>query len=300
VRVTYRKFDAATVSGQWFDLLTACRKHGWRGSLTGPRSGSRTYFMQKGLWLLYLAGKGAAAFNPDAPDPAHKRRHMRSNIKTLGPWSQAVDVSDPEGLIAAAAKLGVALHRPYNPPESWHVEAVKPFKFGGGAVVPAADRKLAALLKKHGVVYPLITIREARATKLPLAFACAMLEKESGGGENVFGHDGVKNPVKGGKVTKARYLLYKRYRKMGWGMQGVGPCQLTWFSIQDRADALGGCHLPGPNMRVGFATLGALIRAYGPQQGARRYNGVDEDAERYGRDFVLKAKKWQQIIQTGK
>lgn len=161
----------------------------------------------------------------------------------------------------------------------------------------ATDNRLVNVMRVHGIVYPAVTMREARTTGLPLHFACAMLEKETGGGKNVFGHDPVKAPqVIGGEVNALRYARYRYLRRRGYGNQGVGCCQLTSSGFQDRADALGGCHRPGPNMRVGFATLRALIAAYGPERGAARYNGSGPAADAYGADFIRKAARWRTIL----
>lgn len=114
-------FGEAKVSRSWLWLLTEARKAGWRGWVNGPRGGLRTYLQQAQLFALYRSGKGAPAFPPNGPS-----RHLIRNVKKKGGWYQAVDVSDPQGLIAAAKKKGVELHRPY-PHEPWHIEAKKPF-----------------------------------------------------------------------------------------------------------------------------------------------------------------------------
>ena len=56
-------------------------------------------------------------------------------------------------------------------------------------------------------------------------------------------------------------------------MQGVGPCQLTWWELQDAADAQGGCWRPEINMRVGFGHLAALVKRYGECRRRAPYNG---------------------------
>ena len=108
--------------------------------------------------------------------------------------------------------------------------------------------------------------RGARSSGLKLALACALLEKESSGGQNVFGHDPNTIFAGAGEVTKEKYLEYRR-RRIAAGnrtMQGVGPCQLTWWELQDEADREGGCWKPDVNMRVGFRRLATLINAHGP------------------------------------
>lgn len=161
------------------------------------------------------------------------------------------------------------------------------------------DLRLVRTMRRQGIVYPRITLREARRAGLPLSLACALLQKESGGGKNEFGHDptsSIPEAWMGKTVTRIRYLYYKRNRQRGAGMQGVGPCQLTWWATQDRADALGGCWKPGPNMRVGFSALRALIRAHGIQSGAAAYNGSGPAAVKYGEDFLAKARAWHKVL----
>jgi hypothetical protein len=132
-------------------------------------------------------------------------------------------------------------------------------------------------------------------TRLPLSDCLACVAKETGF-RNLFGSDAVRNPIKGGKVTWRRYKLYKQFRKRGWGMQGIGPCQLTWFELQDQADKAGGCHKPYPNMIVGFRLLRELIAQHGREKGAARYNGVGDAAEAYGRDYVKRQKHFHDLL----
>lgn len=121
----YYRFNQAKVNGLWYVLLRRCQKKGWKGTVNGTRGGARTYAMQAYLFMLFKTGRGAPAFAPNGPS-----RHLRRNIGRGKRWKQAVDVSDPQGLIKAAARLNppVRLHTPY-PHEPWHVEAVEPFSF---------------------------------------------------------------------------------------------------------------------------------------------------------------------------
>jgi hypothetical protein len=159
-----------------------------------------------------------------------------------------------------------------------------------------SDLRLARKLKSAGFQNSLRTIWEARRADLPLSYAMAFLEKESGKGQNVFGHDAVRNPIKGGKVTRSRYLKYKRYRQVGLGMQGVGPMQLTYYTLQDQADRLGGCWNPRYNMRVGFAHASNLIKRYGVHNGVARYNGDGPAAEAYALDWARKQTHWHNYV----
>jgi cell wall-associated NlpC family hydrolase len=158
------------------------------------------------------------------------------------------------------------------------------------------DAQIIAAMRENDIADPKATLREAREAGIPIAVACALLEQESGGGKNVFGHDPVQNPVKGGEVTKDRYLQYKRYRDAGWGMQGVGPCQLTWYAFQDRADALGGCWDPTINMQVGFSVVRSHIRERGLRAGLARYNGGGAAAQTYAEQVLRRVTRWQNVL----
>ena len=165
-----------------------------------------------------------------------------------------------------------------------------------------ADGKLIQRLSAGGIKEPETAIAEARNAGLDLAYACALLEKESGGGTNVFGHDRDRNgryifPARDGAVpvTEELYRQYKRRRgaRGEGGMQGVGPTQLTWWEFQDEADREGGCWKPAVNMRVGFRRLASLMRQHGEADGARRYNGSGPAAEAYSADLRAKARAWK-------
>ena len=146
---------------------------------------------------------------------------------------------------------------------------------GGGGPAPSGGDALARAIRANGGRFETAVVREARRSGLPVALACAVLEKETGF-RNVFGHDAVRNPVKsppGGllAVTEDNYRQYLGHRRQGLGNQGVGPMQLTSPSLQDRADQLGGCWQPGPNIRVGLEFLAGNIRRMGA---ARRGGGL--------------------------
>lgn len=153
--------------------------------------------------------------------------------------------------------------------------------------------KIARYLKKQGFVYPYRLVRAARRAGITVRLAVALVEQETGNGANVFGHDPVKpSQFRGGKVTRLRYYEYKRKRKKGLGMQGVGPCQLTWFTFQDEADRLGGCWHPYWNMVVGFRHLRAQIARNGRWAGIAAYNGSGPAAREYADSVQERYKKW--------
>jgi hypothetical protein len=125
---------------------------------------------------------------------------------------------------------------------------------------------------------PVRCLLAARKTGLPLSLGCALLLQESGGGANVFGHDPTIF-TGAGTVTKQKYLAYKAQRGHT-KMQGVGPCQLTWWEFQDEADKRGGCWRPLVNMQVAFGHLAALVARSGLHDGVRAYNGSGPAASR--------------------
>ncbi|TDP91942.1 hypothetical protein EV186_108153 [Labedaea rhizosphaerae] len=133
---------------------------------------------------------------------------------------------------------------------------------------------------------------------LELAAAVTLLELESGGGHNVWGHDGVDTGgiyVKGAEVTKDVYLKYKA-RRHELGLQGVGPTQLTSAGFQDKADDAGGCWDWRVNCSVGFGILAAHVSGHGLHDGFRRYNGSGDAAERYADKADAGVKRWRGLL----
>ena len=160
-----------------------------------------------------------------------------------------------------------------------------------------ADELRAKVLSKHGILMPKRCIIACEETGLPVALGGSILMQESGGGRNVWGHDPTifvggfdkKNNVNyGPEVNEKGYKAYlaQRGAKGEGGMQGVGPVQLTFYSFQDEADALGGCWMPLNNMRVGFGHLAASIRRAGMRLAIVAYNGSGPAAEKYA-DTVM-------------
>jgi hypothetical protein len=139
------------------------------------------------------------------------------------------------------------------------------------------DQRSAHVAAGMGMDGSLRLLMEARSAGITQSLALALRQQETGieGDGNVFGHDRGKPFAGAGRVTKAKYLEYRRVRGSHGqgGMQGVGPLQLTYYTFQDRADALGGCWLPKHNYRVGFEDLAHLIRMDGTRRGLAVYNG---------------------------
>jgi hypothetical protein len=151
------------------------------------------------------------------------------------------------------------------------------------------------ILRDNDVVHPKIVIEEAERARLPLRFAMAMLEKETGIPQrNVFGCDqGEGRAFCHEKVTEAKV---KALRSSGL-TNGVGWTQLTFAPFVAEADRLGGAHKPRFQMRVGFKVLKDNMEREGSaQQGFRAFNGSGEKAEKYGREAMKVAARWERIL----
>lgn len=126
------------------------------------------------------------------------------------------------------------------------------------------------IARQNGIQKPETVYAISGADTVAFWVLCSFLTQETGGGNNIYGHDvdstGYPRPFWGhGAVTKENYEAYKierdmfvgstRFPKVGRRMQGVGPMQLTWYTYQDQADALGGCWVFDNNVRVGAGIL---------------------------------------------
>lgn len=162
------------------------------------------------------------------------------------------------------------------------------------------DALYALRARRAGARYQWRIIRAAKKEGVRLSLAFALVEQETAF-RNIYGHDPTIF-VGAGVVTERNYRLYKRLRgdHGQGGMQGVGPCQLTWWATQDQADKEGGCWDPGVNIRIGLRTLALNIRNYGGHTGIARYNGSGPDAERYANEVERKQQRWHKILTTGK
>ncbi len=151
------------------------------------------------------------------------------------------------------------------------------------------------VLTSHGIERAADVVQLSAVAGLELAAAATLLQKESGGGHNIYGHDGVPTGgfyEKGGAVTKANYTAYKAHRKQ-LGAQGVGPTQLTLPAFQDLADAAGGCYDWKANAKTGFTILAGHIAHAGVRDGFRRYNGSGKAAQAYADDAMSKLQVWR-------
>lgn len=250
--------------------------------------------------LGYDAGTADGVFGP-ATDRAVKgfqHDHALTADGVVGPATATA-------LAAALAALG-ALARPTTPttpaapkPAAQPV-AVPPTSPASPTAPMLGDAAVIAQLRGLGILMPAECLAAARDAKLPLHLAASLLVQESGGGRNVYGHDptifaGGPGHGQPNEVTEANYreFLKLRGKKGEGGMQGVGPCQLTWWSYQDEADEAGGCWDPLTNMKVGFKRLADNIRRYGMHPGIKAYNGSGAAAEAYAAQVIARAEEFK-------
>lgn len=160
----------------------------------------------------------------------------------------------------------------------------------------------AQILRANGMGLVDELIRAAQMEGMSIPIAATIIAGESWG-KNIWGADGGMNVRTNGTykprtpVTRSAYLAYRTEMRAGRIIrQGCGPAQCTSSQYQDTADALGGCWDPLANMRSGFRGMGALMKAYGTRNGARRYNGSGPQAERYADSFMSRLAIWERRL----
>lgn len=157
----------------------------------------------------------------------------------------------------------------------------------------ATDLLIARRARRAGAKWSLRIVLEARRAGIPVSLAFALVEQESDFA-NVFGHDPTIF-VGAGEVSRSKYLAYKAQRGTRL-MQGVGPCQLTWWQTQDAADRLGGCWKPAVNIRVALTMLAGLVHARGLRAGIAAYNGSGAAAHRYAEQVLARQAHWHHTL----
>jgi hypothetical protein len=162
--------------------------------------------------------------------------------------------------------------------------------------VNAHDRELVRRARANGAEHAYRIILEARRAGIPLSWAFALVEQESGF-RNIFGCDwGPRGfpfmpPYCRVPVTKARVEALLRHGKPN----GVGLTQITDFNYVRRAQRTKvarafGAHLPGNQIRVGMQVL--KEKTGGNMGQAWKYNGSRE----YQAQIKAKQRRWHNIL----
>lgn len=121
------------------------------------------------------------------------------------------------------------------------------------------DQAMINVAANEGILIPTETMIACRYIGFPFAVACALLEKETGGGRNVFGgDDSIWKGHHNLRVTQDAYYHFAIERDATGKSQGVGPLQLTYPPLQKQADAIGGCWVPLCNVLAGLDFLKGL------------------------------------------
>lgn len=155
---------------------------------------------------------------------------------------------------------------------------------------------------------PAAIVAAAGRAGVPVAVAAALAELETGG-RNVYGHDrgGVFAAPDGALVPVTPESLAELRARVAAGERsnGVGPAQITWPPLFDRADALGlDLAEPEDNMTLGLMVLAEHARGdlspAGLERAGTLYNAgtLAEGVTDYGRRLARAAAAWAERLGT--
>lgn len=125
------------------------------------------------------------------------------------------------------------------------------------------DEQRIIVARSAGIANAELGLLASRIVGFPVFATYAVMERESKG-KNVWGGDptifqGHHNMT----VTPEAYKQYLVERGEQGAGQGVGPMQLTHWSIQDEADNFGGSYVPFINILIGVDFLNELWDLHG-------------------------------------
>lgn len=163
---------------------------------------------------------------------------------------------------------------------------------------------LADALAAAGIGYSATVLQACADHQVPPELVCVLLVKETGGGRNIYGHDQRDGVLAypyaprgvDVEVTEANYAEYLAAVAAGGLRNGVGPLQLTHWSLQQRADELGGCWDPACSIPAGVEHFARLLRAYGLPGAFERWRGVGPGAA-YAEHAMSLLPNWQRVVQ---
>lgn len=174
-----------------------------------------------------------------------------------------------------------------------------------------------AIAKQRGIRNVRALATACEGTDVPFAVGCALVEKESFGGRNVWGRAdasllaGYLGPV---NVHTFR-LFYWLVTQRGMPPTGVGPCQITYAGTLRNGTRDGGYFrimlerglrpwVPVDNMTFGLGLLRANFDRHGSwtEAGAHYNGGTNPDASAiaYGLDLVEKAAAWRALFRRAR
>ena len=158
----------------------------------------------------------------------------------------------------------------------------------------ARDMRYGYRAKRAGARYPHRIIKHARRADIPLSWAFALVEQESGF-RNVFGCDH-GSVLCHQKVTRDRVQFLIRWVARGGISNGVGLTQLTSIDLIDAAERIGGADRVDNQLAVGFAYFAGLTDHGKAMDNAWRYNGDRS----YQAEIEAKQKRWHRILTEDK
>jgi Transglycosylase SLT domain len=142
--------------------------------------------------------------------------------------------------------------------------------------------------------------------RLDLADACALVDHESAGGQNIFGCDfgsqwTFEPPYCNVEVTAERVQALLSNIEAGGGQNGVGLTQLTSVNLVREAERRGGAHLPEHQCSVGFEYLKSLVDDLGYMYGIAAYNAGPGNASLgisngYYSKIQARREKWKELL----
>jgi hypothetical protein len=170
----------------------------------------------------------------------------------------------------------------------------------------AISRAQASLIDEYLNGHGTVIAEEAERAGLDLDLACALVEQESGSGQNIFGADDSADPEHPYeppfyrvRVTAERVAqLLAHIDEHGYeASNGVGLTQLTYPPLIRLAEEMGGAHRPRFQCRVGFTELRNLIERYGTRTGLGIYNGGPAHPNfAYAWDVLEKRNEWRRRL----
>ncbi len=140
------------------------------------------------------------------------------------------------------------------------------------------------------------------SARCPAEVLAAVLEMETSGGRNIYGHDAgacmsFRHPWRDVEVTKENYTNeYLPCIRAGGKRNGVGPMQLTWGPFQEEADARGGCWDPKVSTLLGAEILGGYLKVNSVRDSFSIYNTGKSGSSGYATKAMPLYEQWLRVL----